>query len=274
MILDGKKVSNEIIEDLTNKILQLNKEVNFAIIWIGKDEASSIYVNNKIKKCENAHINSKLYHLDENISEEELLRLIQNLNNDKNIDGILLQRPVPEHIDISKCFNLISENKDIDGFSYKSVGKLVLGEPKFISCTPLGIIKLLDYYNISVSGKNVVIINRSNIVGKPLFNLLVGRDATVTMCHSRTNNIENFTKNADILITAVGKPNFITEDMIKEGAVVIDVGINRVGGKVCGDVDYDKVSKKASYITPVPGGVGPMTIAMVINNIYESVRDK
>lgn len=274
MILDGKKVSNELLEELKIKITNLNKEINFAIIWIGNDEASSIYVNNKIKKCQNVGINPILYHLEENINEKELLKLIEKLNNNDEISGILLQSPVPNHIDITKCFNLISEEKDIDGFSYKSVGKLVLGDPKFISCTPLGIIKLLDYYDISISGKSVVIINRSNIVGKPLFNLLIERDATVTMCHSKTQNIKEYTRNADIIISAVGKPNFITEDMVKNGAVVIDVGINRIDGKVCGDVDFENVSKIASYITPVPGGVGPMTIAMVINNIYESVRDK
>ena len=185
-----------------------------------------------------------------------------------------LSHPVPSQININNCFNKILPQKDIDGFSNQSIGNLVLNKSGFVSCTPLGIIKLLEYYNIDVSGKHVVIINRSNIVGKPLFHLLVNKDATVTMCHSKTNDLYKYTKDADILITAVGKPNFITQDMVKEGAVVIDVGICRINNKVCGDVNFDMVAPKASYITPVPGGVGPMTIAMVINNIYESVRDK
>ena len=274
MILDGKKVSSEIILDLENKIKALNKEINFAIIWVGNDSASSIYVNNKIKKCESIGIKTTLYHLEESITEEDLITLINKLNNDSSVNGILLQSPVPKGINITNCFNMIAPEKDIDGFSNQSVGNLVLGNKGFISCTPLGIIKLLDYYDIDVSGKHVVIINRSNIVGKPLMHLLIERDATVTMCHSKTIDLEKYTKDADILITAVGKANFITKEMIKEQAIIIDVGISRVDGKVCGDVDFEDVVLKAAYITPVPGGVGPMTIAMVINNIYESVRDK
>lgn len=274
MILDGKKVSNEIIKDLEEKIKVLNKEIRFAIIWVGNNMASSIYVNNKIKKCESVGIKTILYHLEDNTKEEEIISLINMLNNDDSINGILLQSPVPEGIDINNCFNMISPKKDIDGFSNESVGNLVLGNKGFISCTPLGIIKLLDYYNIDVSKKHVVIINRSNIVGKPLFHLLIERDATVTMCHSKTENLEKYTKDADILITAVGKPNFINKEMIKDQAIIIDVGITRVDGKVYGDVNFDDVVSKTAYITPVPGGVGPMTIAMVINNIYESVRDE
>lgn len=274
MILDGKKVSNEIIDELKEKINALNKKINFAIIWVGNDASSNIYVKNKIKKCESVGINAILYHLDENTSEKNLIGLIDELNNNNDICGILLQSPVPSQININNCFNKILPQKDIDGFSNQSIGNLVLNKSGFVSCTPLGIIKLLEYYNIDVSGKHVVIINRSNIVGKPLFHLLVNKDATVTMCHSKTSDLYKYTKDADILITAVGKPNFITQDMVKEGAVVIDVGICRINNKVCGDVNFDMVARKASYITPVPGGVGPMTIAMVINNIYESVRDK
>lgn len=274
MILDGKKVSNEIIDKLKEKIDNLNKKINFAIIWVGNDAASSIYVKNKIKKCESVGINAILYHLDEDTSEKQLIDLIDDLNNNEDVCGILLQSPVPSHININNCFDKILPQKDIDGFSNQSIGNLVLNKSGFVSCTPLGIIKLLEYYNIDVSGKHVVIINRSNIVGKPLFHLLVNKDATVTMCHSKTNNLCKYTKDADILITAVGKPNFITQDMVKDGAVVIDVGISRIDNKVCGDVDFDSVIQKVSYITPVPGGVGPMTIAMVINNVYESVRDK
>ena len=271
MILDGKKVSNEIIENIKYKIEELKLNIGFAVIWIGNDPASSIYVNNKIKKCESVGIHTELYHLEENISEEKVLSLIDDLNNRNDIHGILLQSPIPKHIDVNKCFNKISDKKDIDGFNVISTGNLFLGNPSFISCTPKGIMRLFEYYNIDLSGKNVCIINRSNIVGKPLFHLLIEKDATVTMCHSKTINLNEFTKNADIVISAVGKPMFLTENMINENAIVIDVGISRVDGKVVGDVDFENVSKKASYITPVPGGVGPMTIAMVLENILEGV---
>ena len=273
VLLDGKSVSKEIIENIKLKIDKLDKKIGFAVIWIGNDSASSIYVNNKIKKCESIGINTELYHLEETISEEYVLNLIDELNNRDDIFGILLQSPIPKHIDINKCFNKISPLKDIDGFSKISCGNLFLGSPTFISCTPKGIMKLFDYYKIDLCGKNVCIINRSNIVGKPLFHLLIEKDATVTMCHSKTKNLLEHTKRADIIISAVGRPNFIKEDMIKEGVVVIDVGISRVDGKVVGDVDFEKVSKKASFITPVPGGVGPMTIAMVLENIVEGVEN-
>lgn len=272
-ILDGKKVSNEIIENCKTKLLASQKNINFAIIWIGNDEASSIYVKNKMKKCEYVGIKPILYHLDENISEEEVLKLIDDLNSDITINGILLQSPAPKHIDIMKCFNRINYLKDIDGFSNISCGNLYLDRPYHISCTPKGIIRLLKYYNIDLKGKNVCIINRSNIVGKPLFHLLIAEDATVTMCHSKTKNVSEFTKNADIVISAVGKPKFITEDMIKDGAIVIDVGISRADGHVVGDVDFENVAKKCEYITPVPGGVGPMTIAMVIENIINTIEE-
>ena len=272
MILDGKKVSKEIIENIKKEIELLVKKIGFAVIWIGNDEASSIYVKNKIKKCNNVGINAELFHLDENIKENEVLDLIDELNNREDIQGILLQSPIPKHIDIDKCFNKISPLKDIDGFSRISTGNLFLGNPSFISCTPKGVMKLLEYYNIDLRGKNVCLINRSNIVGKPLFHLLINKDATVTMCHSKTINLIEHTKNADIVISAVGKPNFITADMIKDGGIVIDVGISRENGKVIGDVDFENVSKKTSYITPVPGGVGPMTIAMVLENILEGVK--
>ncbi len=272
--MDGKKVSKEILEDLKNEIIRNNYKLGFAIIWIGDDEASSIYVNNKIKKCEELGINSILFHLDEDTTNEEIIDLINGLNEREDINGILIQSPVPKHIDYNKLVNLIDYKKDIDGFSNISIGNLVLGNPFHISCTPKGIIKLLEYYNIDLEGKNVCIINRSNIVGKPLFNLLIGKNATVTMCHSKTKDISLYTKCADIVISAVGKPKFITEDMIKNDAIVIDVGISRIDGKVRGDVDFDNVSKKASYITPVPGGVGPMTIAMVMDNIVNTERMK
>ncbi len=272
-LLDGKKVSKEILENCKEYLLKLNKEINFAIIWIGNDEASSIYVRNKIKKCEYVGIKPILYHLDKNVLEEDVLKLIDKLNNDKSINGILLQSPAPKQIDITKCFNRINDKKDIDGFSNISCGNLYLGKPYHVSCTPKGIIKLLDYYKIDLEGKNVCIINRSNIVGKPLFHLLIEKNATVTMCHSKTKDLKNHTKNADIVISAVGKPKFITEDMIKDDAILIDVGISRVDGHVVGDVDFDNVAPKCSYITPVPGGVGPMTIAMVIENIINTIKE-
>ena len=274
VLLDGKKVSNEIIEEIKIKIEKLKKKVKFAIIWIGNDTASEIYVKNKIQKCEYVGINVELFHLPEEIEEIKVLELIDKLNNDNEINGILLQSPVPAHINITKCFNRINYKKDIDGFSNISVGNLGLGIPSHISCTPKGIVRLLEYYNIELEGKNVVIINRSNIVGKPLFNLLISKDATVTMCHSKTKDLTKFTMNADILISAVGKPHFITENMIKEGAIVIDVGISRVDGKVTGDVDFENVAKKVSYLTPVPGGIGPMTIAMVLENIVDTLEEE
>jgi len=272
MILDGKKVSEEIIGSLKEKIAKIPFKIVFAVIWIGNDEASSIYVRNKVRKCESVGINVELYHLEVNVSEQEVLQLIDELNIRDEIKGILLQSPIPNHIDIHKCFDRISPKKDIDGFSKISCGNLFLAKPSFISCTPKGIMKLLEYYNIELKGKNVCIINRSNIVGKPLFHLLIDQDATVTMCHSKTVNLIEHTKNADILISAVGKPKFITENMIKEKAMVVDVGISRIDGHVVGDVDFENVSKKALYTTPVPGGVGPMTIAMVLENILEGVE--
>ncbi|MBQ8902348.1 MAG: bifunctional methylenetetrahydrofolate dehydrogenase/methenyltetrahydrofolate cyclohydrolase [Bacilli bacterium] len=274
ILLDGKKLSNEIIENIKEEINSKNIEIGFAVIWVGNDEASSVYVKNKLKKCEYVGIKTELFHLDENVSEKELINLINELNDRNDINGILLQSPVPKHINITNCFNSIDYKKDIDGFSNISVGNLYLGSPYHVSCTPKGIIKLLDNYNIDLDGKNVCLINRSNIVGKPLFHLLIERNATVTMCHSKTIDLKEFTKNADIVISAVGKPNFIKADMVKEDVVIIDVGISRIDGKVVGDVDFAEVSKKASYITPVPGGVGPMTIAMVLENILDTLREE
>ncbi len=273
ILLDGKKVSNEILENIKDKIAKTNKKIGFAIIWVGNNDASSIYVRNKLKKCEELGINGKLYHLEENALEEEVISLIDKLNKDDNVNGIILQSPVPKQIDIINCFNRIKPEKDVDGFANLSVGNLCLGIPNHISCTPKGIIRLLEYYNIDLEGKNVCLINRSNIVGKPLFNLLISKNATVTMCHSKTKDIKEFTKNADIVISAVGKPNFITEDMVKDGVIVIDVGISRIDGHVIGDVDFTNVSKKASYITPVPGGVGPMTIAMLFENLLNTLKE-
>ena len=272
-ILDGKKVSKEIIENIKEEIEKNNYKIGFAIIWIGNDEAYQIYVRNKVKKCESVGINVELLHLEDTVSEDEVLKIIDELNNREDINGILLQSPTPDHIDEVKCFNRINYKKDIDGFSAESAGRLYLGIPNHVSCTPKGIIRLLDYYNIPIEGKSVCIVNRSNIVGKPLMHLMLRRNGTVTVCHSKTKDLASFTRNADILVSAVGASGFITEDMVKDGAVVIDVGISRVDSHVLGDVDFENVSHKCSYITPVPGGVGPMTIAMVIDNLLDTVRE-
>lgn len=271
-LLDGKKLSNEIIEDIKEEINKNNLKIGFAIIWVGDNVASSVYVKNKIKKCEYVGINVELFHLDASVSEEYLINLIEKLNQREDINGILLQSPVSEHINITNCFNKIDSRKDIDGFSNVSAGNLYLGNPYHISCTPKGIIRLLESYKIDLEGKNVCLINRTSIIGKPLFHLLVDKNATVTMCHSKTKNLTDYTISADIVISAVGKPKFITADMVKKGAVIVDVGISRIDGKVVGDVDFEEVSKKASYITPVPGGVGPMTIAMVLENILDTTK--
>lgn len=274
VILDGKKVSKEIIANIKKKIEENNLQLTLAIIWIGNNIASEIYIKNKRLKCEEVGIKTEMYHLKEEVSESDVLDLINKLNKRNDINGIILQSPTPSHINEIKCFNAISLEKDIDGFSKLSVGNLYLGTPYYSSCTPKGIIRLLDYYNVELTGKNVVIINRSNIVGKPLFHLLLQRDATVTICHTKTKDLESITKNADIVISAVGIPKFITKEMLKEGAIVIDVGISRVNGKVVGDVDFDSVAPITSYITPVPGGVGPMTIAMILENILMSEGSK
>ncbi len=274
ILLDGKKVSNEIIEELILRRNKIKDKIKLAIIWVGNDSASEIYIKNKQKKCEKVGIETELFHLDSNITEEYLINLIDNLNKDKAVSGILLQSPVPKTIDIIKCFNEIDYHKDVDGFSCISVGSLYLGREKLVSCTPKGIIRLLDYYNIDLKGKNVCLINRSNIVGKPLFHLLMQRGATVTVCHSLTKNIKEHTLNADIIISAVGKPKFITSEMVSDGAIIIDVGISRVDGHVVGDVDFDNVKDKCSYITPVPGGIGPMTVAMMIENILEAKENE
>lgn len=267
ILLDGKKVSKEIIANLKERRKKINDNVKLAIIWVGNNPASEIYINNKKKQCAKINVLCEVYHLDEDTKENEVLELIEKLNNDNTVTGILVQSPLPNGIDETKCFNTIDPKKDIDGFSNISVGNLYLGSPNLVSCTPKGIVRLLEYYDIDLEGKNVCLINRSNIVGKPLFHLLISKNATVTMCHSKTRNLKDITKNADIIISAVGKPKFITTDMVKDGAIVVDVGISRIDGHVVGDVDYDEVSKKASYITPVPGGVGPMTIAMILENI-------
>ena len=271
-ILDGKKCSQEILDKIKEKVDNLknsNKRVpGLAVIIVGNNPASKIYVNSKVKACEKVGFYSKAIFLDENISQAELLENIQALNNDKNIDGILVQLPLPKHLNENEICNAIDTSKDVDGFKAENLGKVMLGkEDGMVPCTPQGIMYLLDSIkDINLYGMNGVVIGRSNIVGKPISSLLINRGVTTTVCNSRTKNIEDVLRNADIIVAALGKPKFLKENMVKEGAIIIDVGINRVDGKLCGDVDFENVSKLASFITPVPGGVGPMTIAMLLNN--------
>ncbi len=273
-ILDGKEVARKTRERLKNKVEELKQKgivPKLAVIMVGEDGASKIYVRNKSKACEELGIEYEEYLLGDDTTQEKLLELINELNERTDVNGILLQSPIPKHLDINEAFRTIAPNKDVDGFNPINVGKLVLGQETFVSCTPFGVIKLLEEYNIEIEGKNAVVIGRSNIVGKPMLQCLLNKNATVTICHSKTKELKDITKKADILVCALGKTKFVTADMVKEGAVVIDVGINRnEEGKVCGDVDFEEVSKIASYITPVPGGVGPMTIAMLMNNIIKA----
>lgn len=269
-IIDGKIVSAYVRKQIiksTEKLGQKGIIPGLAVIIVGNDPASKVYVRNKKNACAEVGFYSEEYALPEETTENELIELIQKLNFDKKIHGILVQLPLPKHINEKNIIKAISPKKDVDGFSAENVGNCVLSEKGFKSCTPAGIIELLNYYNIEIEGKNCVVLGRSNIVGKPMALLLLEKNATVTICHSKTKNISDFTKNADILVVAVGKRHFVNSEMVKDGAVVIDVGINRdENNKLCGDVDFDSVSKKASYITPVPGGVGPMTITMLLKN--------
>ena len=275
-ILDGKKVSAKVRKNLKLEVDNLKKEgvkPKLAVILVGDDIASKVYVRNKNKACEEIGIEYEEFLLNTDTTMEELLNVIDNLNKNQNIDGILLQSPIPKHLDINKAFRAILPEKDVDGFHPINAGKLSIGEKCFVPCTPHGVVKIIEEYNIETEGKNVVIVGRSNIVGKPLIQCMLQKNATVTVCHSKTRNLEEFTKKADILIVAIGKQKFITENMVKEGVVVIDIGINRnEEGKLVGDVDFDNVSKKASYITPVPGGVGPMTVAMLMENVVEAAK--
>lgn len=275
-IIDGKKISNEIKDELKEKVAALKaegKEISLAVIQVGEDPASTVYVGNKKKACEYIGIKSLAYELPESTTEEELLNLVKELNERKDVNGILVQLPLPKHIDESKVIETIDRTKDVDGFHPANVGELVIGGPGFVSCTPAGIIELLKRSNIEIEGKNCVVIGRSNIVGKPMSLLLLRENGTVTITHSRTKNLKEITKQADILVVAIGKPKFVTDEYVKEGAVVIDVGIHRnEDNKLCGDVDYEKVAPLTSAITPVPGGVGPMTIAMLMNNCVRSIE--
>ena len=269
-LLDGKKTAEKIIENIKNNTCTCNEKPKLAVILVGNNPASEVYVRNKQKKALQVGFESLVIPLPENISEDNLLEHIFILNEDININAILVQLPLPEHINQKRIIEAIDPIKDVDGFTSHNFGKLALGyEPYAVPCTPKGIIRLLKEYNIEISGKNVVVIGRSNIVGKPVALLLQKENATITITHSKTKNLEEYTKKADIVIAAIGKPHFITSDFIKDGAIVIDVGINRTENGLVGDVDFENVSKKASFITPVPGGIGPMTIAMLMENTYE-----
>lgn len=276
IIIDGKELAKKIRANLKIECEELKKRnINskLAVIMVGEDPASKVYVRNKSKACEDVGIKYEEYLLDSKITQKELIELIEKLNNDKTINGILLQSPIPSNLDVNEAFRTISPQKDVDGFNPVNVGKLVLNQDTFVSCTPYGIMKMFEEYDIDLTGKNVVILGRSNIVGKPLIHCCLNKNATVTSCHSKTQNIAQKAKEADVLISAIGKANFVTVDMVKDGAVVIDVGINRLdNGKITGDVDFERVKEKASYITPVPGGVGPMTIAMLMNNVIKATR--
>ena len=275
-ILNGKELAKKIRTNLKVEVEELKKQKKYpklAVIMVGNDQASSIYVKNKSKACDEIGIDFEEYLLPEETTMQELLSLITKLNEEKEVKGILLQSPIPAHLDIQKAFETINPKKDVDGFHPISVGQACIGQDTFIPCTPLGIVRLLEEYKIPIEGKNVVILGRSNIVGKPLMQCMLKKNATVTICHSKTRNIQEITKQADILIVAIGKTKFITEEMVKENAVVIDVGMNRLeNGKLCGDIDFEGVEKKVSYITPVPGGVGPMTIAMLMQNVVKATK--
>lgn len=269
MILDGKKLRDELLTNLKDRIKKYDLQIKLAIIEVGEDEASKIYIRNKERYCALVGIKTVKYQLPEDAAEEKLISLIASLNADKSITGIILQSPIPSHLDFDKLSNLIDSHKDVDGFTKDNVYNLYLNRETILPCTVKGIIKLLEHYKIDVAGKDIAIVGRGNIVGKPLSLALANKKATVSMLHSATKDLAMYTKNADIVIAACGSPHIIKENMIKDKAVVIDVGVSRVDGKITGDVDYESVINKASFITPNPGGVGPMTVAMIIDNLVE-----
>lgn len=276
-IIDGKALAQKIRINLKQEVEQLKIQgINpkLAVIMVGEDKASKVYVKNKSKACDEIGIEYEEFLMPEQTTMQELLTTIETLNKREDIHGILLQSPIPKHLDINEAFKTIDYKKDVDGFNPINVGKLVIGQDCFISCTPFGIIKMLEEYNIPIEGKSAVIIGRSNIVGKPVAQCLLAKNATVTICHSKTKNIEEIIKQADIVIAALGKPKFVKAHMVKDGAIIIDVGINRnEAGKLEGDVDFENIEPKASYITPVPGGVGPMTIAMLMTNVVKAAKN-
>ena len=276
-IIDGKKVSTHIKQNIIAEVKALKEKTGkvpgLAVVLVGEDPASAVYVRNKNKTCKNVGFQSFENILPADTSESKLLNLIDELNNDEKVNGILVQLPLPNHIASQKILEAINPEKDVDGFHLENIGRLVIGNAVFKPCTPGGIIELLDQYKVEIEGKNAVVLGRSNIVGKPIAFLLLERNATVTICHSRTKDLPTILRSADILIAAIGKPNFVTSSMVKDNVVIIDVGINRVEDKLIGDVDYQSVSKKVSLITPVPGGVGPMTIAMLMANTLQAFKN-
>ncbi len=275
-ILDGKKLSQKIKKELKTEVDKLKKEgitPGLAVILVGNDPASHTYVKMKKNSCAEVGINSKVYEFPEGISEEELLKTIDSINENPEFHGLLIQLPLPKHIDTTKILERVSPSKDVDGFHPYNMGRLVEGLDTFAPCTPLGVMELFEEYNIDVYGKDVCVVGASNIVGKPMWALLVNKMATVNICHIATKDLKSHTKRADIIIVGVGKPNLIKADMVKKGAIVVDIGINKLpNGKLVGDVDFENVSKKTSYITPVPGGVGPMTIAMLLKNTVKAAK--
>lgn len=274
-IIDGKKLAHEMRMDIKKKIEEYKsesgKEIGLAVVLVGEDPASQVYLRNKIRACEEVGIKSFAYYLDKDTAQSRVEELIRSLSVDNKINGILVQLPLPSQLDAKRILELIPFSKDVDGFSAENMGKLAMNEPCLVACTPNGVMKMLESENIGISGKSAVVIGRSNIVGKPMAMLLTNANATVTLCHSKTKNLKEICAGADIIVAALGKAKFVTADMVKEGAVVIDVGMNRdENGKLCGDVDFENVKDKCSYITPVPGGVGPMTITMLMYNTYLS----
>ncbi len=273
-IIDGKAVAKETRAAIAAEVAEIKekygKTVGLAVILVGENPASQVYVRNKINACRDAGMVSRLCKLPDTATFEQVADTIKELNADPEIHGMILQLPLPKHLNEAALLDLIAPSKDADGCHYVQKGKLWIGEKAIISCTPYGVIKLLEYYDIPLKGKHAVVIGRSNLVGKPLAQLLLDRNATVTICHSRTENLSFYTSHADIVCVAIGKPKFLTADMVKDGAVVVDVGINSVDGKLCGDCDYEGLKDKCSYITPVPGGVGPMTVTMLLQNTVEA----
>ncbi|MCX8094075.1 MAG: bifunctional methylenetetrahydrofolate dehydrogenase/methenyltetrahydrofolate cyclohydrolase FolD [Candidatus Goldbacteria bacterium] len=266
-IIDGKTIAQKIREKIKNEIKEFKQKPGLAVILVGNDEASNIYVKNKEKDCQEIGFYSEIHKLPEDISEEKIKELINKLNNSDKIHGIIVQLPLPNHIKEETVINTILPEKDVDGFTYINAGKLFTGNKGLLPCTPAGCIELIKSTGVEIKGKEAVVIGRSNIVGKPMAMLLMQEHATITICHSKTKNLKEITKRADILVAAIGKPKMITEDMVKDGAIIIDVGMNKdENGKLCGDVDFENVKEKVSYITPVPGGVGPMTRAMLMKN--------
>lgn len=271
-ILSGKEPSDALLLELQSKVKEMNKVPHLSVVLVGNDPASEIYVKKKIEKANALGIKSTLHKMKDNITEKDLLEIVTKLNNDKDVDGFIVQAPLPKHIDEKKIIEAISPNKDVDGWTSSNIGKMFLGMRGFLPATPLGVVKLLEYYSINLEGKNVTVIGRSNVVGKPLAFLLLEKNATVTICHSKTSDLVEHTKNADVIICAAGKPGIVNGDMIKNGAFVIDVGTTRVDGKLKGDVDFASVIKKA-HCSPVPGGVGPMTVAILLSNIIDAAMD-